>query len=71
MTIIAIAIVGRAITIEKSMEKRSHESCTKQILELAKEIKSDNFCYYKVGRAITNELSVGNTKFILHFRGYL
>ena len=47
---IAIAIVGRAITISEAIQKRSHELVYKK---LSKEIKSDNFCYRKVGRAIT------------------
>ena len=40
MTIIAIAIVGRAITLEREPSKKKQRSDTKKY---AKRIKSDNF----------------------------
>ena len=48
---IALAIVGRAITIWEAIQKRSHEPNSYK--NCSKEIKSDNLCYNKVGRAIT------------------
>ena len=51
---IAVAIVERAITIRRAVEKRSHESKYKnRYKKRSKRGKSDNFCYLKVGRAIT------------------
>ena len=50
VTTIAIAIVGRAITIWEAIQKRILQNSYKN---LSKEIKSDNFCYRKVGRTIT------------------
>ena len=38
------------ITIWEAIQKRSHEPIYKN---LSKEIKKNNFCYRKVGRAIT------------------
>ena len=43
-------MVGRAITIEIAIQKRSNLKCTKPIVNTA---KTDNFCYCKVPRAIT------------------
>ena len=51
-TALAIAIVGRAITIQRAIQERSHESMFKaDKKKWSKEVKSDNFC--KVGRAMT------------------
>ena len=53
-TSIAVAIVGRGKTIEREMEKRSHKQRSKtETKNWSKEVKSDNFCYHKVGRVIT------------------
>ena len=47
-------LVGRAKTIERAMEKRSHKKKVQnRDNKLSKEVKSDNFCYRKVGRAIS------------------
>ena len=48
-TIIAIAIVGRAITIWEAIQKRSHEPIYKTYTKIDKERQ---LCYRKVGRAI-------------------
>ena len=42
-TTIAIAIVGRAITIWEAIQKRSHEPIYKTNTKIETEIKSDNF----------------------------
>ena len=82
MTTIAVAIFGRAITIWEAIQKRSHEPIYKTNKKnWSKEIKSDNFCYRKVGRAITKWWAIEKspilinyqfervTKIILHFDG--
>ena len=46
---IDVAMVGRAIALWRAIHKRSHEP----IKQRNKEIKSDNFCYSKVGSSIT------------------
>ena len=35
------------------MEKKGHKERSKTETKISKEVKSDNFCYCKVGRAIT------------------
>ena len=50
-TTIAVTIVGRVIAVWEAIKKRSHEPILYK--NLSKEVKSDNFCYRKVGRAIT------------------
>ena len=52
MTTIAIAIVGRAITIWEAILNRSQEPIYKTYTK-SKDNKSDNFCFHNVGRAIT------------------
>ena len=42
----AIAIAGRAITIQGAIQKSINETNTK----INQSVKSDNFCYFKVGR---------------------
>ena len=54
MTTIAVARVGRAITLWEAIHKMSHELIYKPNLQkINKKVKSDSFCYHKVGRAIT------------------
>ena len=41
------------VIVKEAMKKRKHESKYKTIQKLSKDVMSDNFCYLKVGRAIT------------------
>ena len=54
--LLTIGLVGKAITIFEAIQKRSHEPYFKtRIQKLRKAIKSNNFLYHKVGRAIYGE----------------
>ena len=47
-------LVEKAITLRRAIQKRSRESMINTDTKKRwKEVKSDNFCYSKVGRAIT------------------
>ena len=48
MTTIAIAIVGRAITIWDAIQKRSHEPMYKTHKNLSKEIRATTFAIVKL-----------------------
>ena len=41
-------LIGRAITMEKAIEKRSQESCTKQILNEVKRLGVTTFAITKL-----------------------
>ena len=53
----AVTVFGRAVTLEREIRKRSHEKCTKS-KKKSKEIKSDNFMYCKVVRAINTWVAI-------------
>jgi hypothetical protein len=65
VTTIAVAIDKRSITIWEVIQKRSHEPIYKIYKKkLRKEIKSDNFCYCKVRRAITKWGAIEKVPFL-------
>ena len=70
-TTIAVAIVGRGITIWEAIQKRIMSQSKKPIKNLSKEIKSDIFCYFKVGRVITKSGAIEKNPILTTiFKGY-
>ena len=55
LTVSAVEIVGRAITMWGSIKKRiNDQKCTDTKIKN----QSDNFCYYKAGKAILQKSSI-------------
>ena len=58
---IAVAINGRLITIWGAIQKEVKNHYTKALQKISREVISNNFCYCKVGRAITKWGSHGKS----------
>ena len=70
---IATATVGRAITIwEAIYRKEAMNQSIKSIQKWSKEIKSNNFCYIKIRRAITKWGAIEKSSILLaqHWKIY-
>ena len=65
MTTIAVAIVGRAITIWEAIQKRSHEPIYKNYTKMKKRDLEQQLCYRKVGRAITKGRAIEKSLILL------